>query len=74
MKLKAGTNIEYTSAAGTRTALILDMYIGPTAKPGFMNTWLLLEIPVQAGVKFGTRVTIPADNASLKGFRVKVVD
>ena len=74
MKLTVGTNIKYTSAAGTRTALITDIYVGPTAKPGFMNTWLTLEIPVQTGVKFATKVQITGDNDSLKMFKIVVVD
>ena len=74
MKLNVGTNIVYSSAAGTRKALILDIYVGPTAKPGFMNTWLLLEVPVQPGVKFAHRVQITADDGSLKGYKVAVVD
>lgn len=73
MELAIGTQIRYTSAAGTRTAVIEDIKVGPTAKPGFMNTWLTLAIPVQRGVKFASRVQIPADNGSLTGFRVEVI-
>ena len=73
MKLTAGTQIRYTSAAGTRTATIREISVGPTAKPGFLNTWLLLDIPVQDGVKFATTAYIPADNGSIKGFRVELV-
>lgn len=74
MKLNVGTNIQYTSAAGTRKALIIDVYVGPTAKPGFLNTWLTLEIPVQPGVKFATKVQIPADNSSIKMFKINVIE
>jgi len=74
MELAIGTQIRYTSAAGTRNAVIENIRVGPTAKPGFMNTWLTLLIPVQRGVKFETRVQIPADNGSLAGFRVATVD
>lgn len=73
-KINVGNHIVYTSAAGTRKALVLDMHIGPTARPGFMTTWMTLEIPIQPGVKFGTRLQIPADDTSLKAFRVAVVD
>lgn len=74
MKLAIGSNIQYTSAAGTQKATISNIHVGPTAKAGFMNTWLTLDIPVQPGVKFATKCMIPGDNASLIGFRVVVVD
>ena len=74
MKLSTGTNIVYTSAAGTRKATISKIEIAPTAKPGFMNTWLTLDIPVQPGVKFATKSMITGDNASLKMFKIAVVD
>ncbi len=73
MELAIGTKIRYTSAAGTREAVIDNIKVGPTAKPGFMNTWLTLLIPVQRGVKFETKVQIPADNGSLSAFRVETI-
>ncbi len=73
MELAIGTEIRYTSAAGTRSAIIENIKVGPTAKPGFLNTWLTLRIPVQKGVKFENRVQIPGDNGSLKGFKVAVI-
>lgn len=73
MELAIGTKIRYTSAAGTREAIIDAIKIGPTAQPGFLNTWITLRIPVQPYVKFETKVQIPADNGSLKGFRVELV-
>ena len=73
MELAIGTEIRYTSAAGTRKATIENIKVGPTAKPGFLNTWITLVIPVQTGVKFATKVSIPGDNGSLKGFRVEVL-
>lgn len=72
MELAVGTKIRYTSAAGTREAVVDSIKVGPTAQPGFLNTWMTLLIPVQRGVKFETRVQIPADNGSLKGFRVEI--
>lgn len=74
MKLSIGTKISYTSAAGTRRAVIKNISVGPTAKAGFLNTWLTLDIPVQPGVKFANSVQIPADNGSLKMFRVQVYE
>ena len=74
MKLSTGTNIVYTSAAGTRKATISNIEIGPTAKAGFMNTWITLDIPVQEGVKFATKCMITGDNASLKMFKIAIVD
>ena len=70
MNLEVGTKIVYTSAAGTRNATIRAIKVGPTAKLGFMNTWLTLDVPAQNGAKFDTTVQIPADNGSLKMFRV----
>ena len=72
MELLVGTKIRYTSAAGTREAFIDSIKVGPTAKPGFLNTWFTLRIPVQTGVKFETKVQIPGDNGSIKGFRVEL--
>ena len=72
MELAIGTKIRYTSAAGTLEAVIDSIKVGPTAKPGFLNTWLTLRIPVQRGVKFETKLQIPADNGSIKGFRVEL--
>lgn len=71
MELAVGTRIRYTSAAGTREAEIVNIKIGPTAKPGFMNTWMTLFIPLQPGVTFESEIQIPADNSSLKMFRVQ---
>lgn len=73
MELTVGTKIRYTSAAGTREAIIDAIKVGPTAKPGFLNTWLTLRIPVQPYVKFETKVQITGDNASLKMFRVEPI-
>ena len=73
MKLTSGTKIRYTSAAGTRLATVREIFVGPTAKPGFLNTWMTLDIPVQDGVKFATSVQITADNGSIKMFKVEIV-
>ena len=72
MELKIGSKVIYTSAAGTREATIKDIKIGPTARTGFLNTWITLDIPVQAGVKFATTCQIPGDNASLSMFKVRM--
>ena len=73
MELKIGSKIVYTSAAGTRKAIIRDIKVAPTAKPGFLNTWITLDIPVQDGVKFANSVQIPADNGSIKMFKIALV-
>lgn len=73
MKLVIGSKIVYTSAAGTREATIVNIKIAPTAKPGFLNTWLTLLVPAQNGAKFDTHVDICGDNASLKMFKVTVI-
>jgi hypothetical protein len=73
MELTIGAKIRYTSAAGCREAVIRNIRIAPTAKAGFLNTWLTLDIPVQPGVKFANSVSIPADNGSLKAFKLELV-
>jgi hypothetical protein len=73
MELTIGTKIVYTSAAGTRNAEVVSIKVGPTAKKGFLNTWITLLIPVQKGVKFETKVNIPGDNGSLKMFKVVAI-
>lgn len=73
MELAIGTQIRYTSAAGTRNATVKNIKIGQTARHGFLNTWITLDIPVQSGVKFATTAMIPGDNDSIKGFRVEVL-
>lgn len=73
MELAIGTKIRYTSAAGTREAVVDNIKVGPTAKPGFLNTWITLLIPVQRGVKFETKVVLPADSNSIKMFRIELV-
>lgn len=73
MELGIGTRIVYTSAAGTREATIVNIKVGPTAKSGFLNTWLTLFVPAQNDAKFDTHVDICADNSSLKMFKVAVI-
>jgi hypothetical protein len=73
MELAIGTKIRYTSAAGTREAVVDNIKVGPTAKRGFLNTWMTLTIPVQRGVKFETKVVLPADSNSVKMFRIELV-
>jgi hypothetical protein len=73
MELTVGTKIRYTSAAGTRNAEIVSIKVGPTAKKGFLNTWLTLFVPAQNGAKFDTHVQIPADDASVKMFKIQTI-
>jgi hypothetical protein len=75
MELTVGTKIRYASGKYTskRNAEIVGIKVGPTAKPGFLNTWLTLFVPAQQGDKFDTHVQIPADNDSLKMFKVELV-
>ncbi len=72
MQIKAGDKIRYTSAAGTRVAVVESITIAPTAKPNHSIAWLNLFVPAQKGAKFDTEITIPADAGSLKGFRVEM--
>jgi hypothetical protein len=63
-----GDKIRYTSAAGTRVAVVKSITIGPTAKPNHSIAWLNLTV---FGGKFPSNVSIPADAGSLKGFKVE---
>lgn len=73
MNLQIGTKIQYTCALGTLVATISNIRIAPTAKKGLSNTWLTLDLPVQKGVMNAHSAEIPADNSSLKMFKVAVV-
>jgi hypothetical protein len=72
LSIKAGDKIRYTSAAGTRVAVVESITIGPTAKLNHSIAWLNLFVPAQNGAKFDTEIAIPADDSSLKGFRVEM--
>lgn len=72
MELAIGTKIRYTSAAGTRKATVKNISIGPTAKPGYMNTWITLEVIISEKLGVTNTLQIPGDDSSLKGFRVEL--
>lgn len=72
MNIEVGSKIVYTSAAGTRNATVRAIKVGPTAKPGFLNTWLTLEVVISEKLGVTNTVVIPADNGSLKAFRVSL--
>lgn len=74
MELEIGTKIRFACALGTLEAIIENIRIAPTAKPGVLNTWLSLILPVQDGVEIVKRTRIAADNASLKMYRVEIVE
>ena len=71
--VKAGDVIRYTSAAGTRNAVVKSITIGPTAKPNHSIAWLNLYVPKQGNAKFSTEVSVPGDSDSLKAFKVELV-
>lgn len=73
MNLSIGTKIQYSSAAGTLVGTICNIRIAPTAKKGFLNTWITLDLPVQKGIARATKTSITADNSSLKMFQVVVL-
>jgi hypothetical protein len=73
MNLEIGTQIQYTCALGTLNATIAQILIAPTAKKGFLNTWLVLDIPVQDGIERAHKTRITGDDSSLKMFKVAVV-
>lgn len=74
LTVKAGDKIRYTSASGTRFATVKSITIAPTAKPNHSIAWLNLNVPAQGSAKFSTDISIPADSASLKAFKVETVD
>ncbi len=71
-QISIGSKITYTSAAGTRRATVKNISIGPTAKPGYMNTWITLEVMISEKLGVTNTLQIPGDSASLKAFRVVV--
>ena len=73
MNLQIGTQIQYTCALGTLVGTITQIRIAPTAKKGFLNTWLTLDLPVQKGIMFAHKTQITGDDSSLKMFKVAVV-
>ncbi len=78
MEIKHGTQIRYSCAAGVRRATVAGIKIAPTAKPGHSIPWLkLIVAPVLdfrgAIDQRGYTATIPADDASLKMFKVQVL-
>jgi hypothetical protein len=73
MNLEIGTKIQYTCALGTLVGTISNIRIAPTAKKGFLNTWLTLDLPVQEGLGSAHKTQIAGDNSSLKMFKVAIV-
>lgn len=71
-QISIGSKITYTSAAGTRRATVKNISIGPTAKPGYMNTWITLEVVISEKLGVTNTIQIPGDSGSLKAFRVVV--
>lgn len=71
-QISIGSKITYTSAAGTRSATVKNISIGPTAKPGFMIPWITLEVMISEKLGVTNTLQIPGDSASLKAFRVVV--
>ena len=73
MNLEIGTQIQYTCALGTLKAVIAGIKIAPTAKKGFLNTWITLELPVQEGIERAHKTMIPGSDEALKMFKVEMV-
>ena len=72
LNIKAGDEIVYTSAAGRLNATVRSITIGATAKPGHSIAWLNLTTRVTKTRKFPSDLSIPADAASLKMFKVEL--
>jgi len=73
MNLEIGTKIQYTCALGTLVGTISNIRVAPTARKGFLNTWLTLDLPVQKGISRAHKTQITGDDSSLKMFKVAVV-
>jgi len=71
MNIKSGDKIRYTSAAGTRVAVVKSITIRPTARPNHSIAWLDLTV---FGGLFNSNVSIPADAGSLKSFKVQLLE
>ena len=69
LKIKAGDEIKYTSAAGRLRARVDSITVGATAKAGHSIAWLNLNV---YGFNKPT-ISIPADANSLKMFKVEVI-
>lgn len=67
MNIAIGTQISYTSSAGTRVATVTNIIIAPAAD-GLPQTWMDLAI---IGCYSGVR--LPCDRNSLAMFRVEVL-
>lgn len=68
LNIRAGDEIRYTSAIGTRLAVVESIRIAPTAKPNHSIPWLDLRV-----FGHGSQiVSIPADTNSLKMFKVEM--
>ena len=67
MNIAIGTQISYTSAAGTRVARVANILIA-NAADNRPQTWMDLEIDGSC-----SRVRIPCDRGSLAMFRVEVL-
>ena len=74
MEIKAGDTIRYTSAAGTQTARVNSITIGPTRKPDHSIAWMNLTVFPNAPKQYESQVRIAADAASLKMFKVEIAN
>lgn len=70
MNISIGSTVKYSSAAGVITGVVKSINISSTAKPNFSNVFMTIAV---TGGKAGKTVTIPADDASLKMFKVEVL-
>lgn len=73
MNLEIGTQIQYTCALGTLKAVVAGIKIAPTARKGFLNTWITLDLPLQEGIERAHKTMIPGNDGALKMFKVEVI-
>jgi hypothetical protein len=71
LSIKAGDTIRYTSALGSRLALVRSITIGPTAKLNHSIPWMHLTV-YGINDQLDSKIYIPADTDSLRQFKVEM--
>ena len=74
LTIKAGDTIQYSCAAGVLTATVRDVRTGPTAKHGVSIPWLYITVLPTKTKPFPSYLSLPADDASLKMYKVEVIN
>jgi hypothetical protein len=73
LRIAAGDEIRYTTAIGRRLALVKRIIIAPAPISNDSIVWLDLKVYGINCREFDRHVSLPADAASLKAFKVELV-